>query len=182
MNTVVNSKFLSLVLQHHPEKIGLELDKDGWTSVADLIAKAGAHGVSASVDEVRAIVLGSDKQRFALSDDGLRIRATQKPAAKVDPALKSGNPPETLYFGTIVSFAKSIRRGGIVRGTRQHVHLSPDRKSAKAVGARRGRPVVLEIKARMMAKEGHQFFRSAKGDWLTEHVPASFVVFPPRQA
>lgn len=33
------SKFLSLVLRHQPETIGIHLDQNGWTDVEELIKK-----------------------------------------------------------------------------------------------------------------------------------------------
>jgi putative RNA 2'-phosphotransferase len=69
-----------------------------------------------------------------------------------------------------------IRKLGLVRGRRHHVHLSPDHDTAVAVGWRRGVPVVLRIDAAGMHAAGHVFYRAANGVWLTDHVPPQYVV------
>ncbi|WP_261343868.1 RNA 2'-phosphotransferase [Novipirellula aureliae] len=74
---VSTSKFLSLVLRHQPDVIGIELDPEGWASIDRLIKNANARGTAISLDLLHEVVATSDKRRFALSDDGLRIRANQ---------------------------------------------------------------------------------------------------------
>lgn len=172
------SKFLSLVLRHQPERIGIVLDDAGWTDVDTLLARAAAHGTSITRDELAEIVRSSDKQRFALSPDGTRIRANQGHSVEVALDLPPAPPPAVLYHGTVDRFLDSIRRSGLIKGARHHVHLSADRETAAKVGARRGKPVLLEIRADAMADAGHVFYRSANGVWLVEAVPPEFVVFP----
>ena len=36
------SKFISLILRHHPEVIGISLDAHGWANVHDLLAGINA--------------------------------------------------------------------------------------------------------------------------------------------
>jgi putative RNA 2'-phosphotransferase len=171
------SKFLSLVLRHDPRRIGIRLDDAGWTGVSELLAACAAHGVSITRAELTALVAASDKQRFALSADGQRIRANQGHSVDVDLQLVAVAPPATLYHGTVASAISSIRKGGLVRGERHHVHLSADVETASRVGARRGKPVILTVRAADMAAAGHVFYRSANGVWLVEHVPAEFIAF-----
>jgi putative RNA 2'-phosphotransferase len=171
------SKFLSLVLRHDPGRIGIRLDDAGWTGVSELLAACAAHGVSITRAELTALVAASDKQRFALSADGQRIRANQGHSVDVDLQLVAVAPPATLYHGTVASAISSIRKGGLVRGERHHVHLSADVETASRVGARRGKPVILTVRAADMAAAGHVFYRSANGVWLVEHVPAEFIAF-----
>jgi putative RNA 2'-phosphotransferase len=173
--SVRTSKFLSLVLRHDPGRIGVALDDAGWTEVARLLAACAAHGVSITRDELAAIVASSDKQRFALSSDGERIRANQGHSVEVDLQLPPAQPPAMLFHGTVERALASIRNGGLVRGKRHHVHLSPDVETATKVGARRGKPVILTIRAGDMAAAGHVFYRSANGVWLVEHVPPEFI-------
>ncbi len=170
------SKFLSLVLRHDPARIGIVLDEHGWTDVAALLAACAAHGVWITRAELEQIVATSDKRRFALSEDGTRIRANQGHSVEVDLELAPAVPPARLYHGTIDRFVGSIRAGGLVRGERHHVHLSADVETAKKVGGRRGRPVVLTVRADEMTD--HVFYRSANGVWLVEHVPAELIDFP----
>jgi len=172
------SKFLSLVLRHQPEKIGLALDANGWADVEDLIRLANHHGTRLTRPLLERLVAENDKQRFALSDDGERIRASQGHSVEVDLALPPALPPEVLYHGTAARSVASIRAGGLHAGNRQHVHLSPDVSTATRVGQRHGKPVVLVVRAGAMAAAGHTFFLSANGVWLTDRVPVEFLGFP----
>ena len=172
------SKFLSYVLRHDPAQIGITLDSAGWTDVAALLAASAAHGVSFTRDELTQVVATSDKQRFALSPDGARIRANQGHSVEVELELAPAVPPATLYHGTVDRFLDSIRAHGLIKGERHHVHLSADLATAQKVGGRRGKPVVLVVRAADMVAAGHAFFVSANGVWLTEAVPAAFVDFP----
>lgn len=173
------SKFLSLVLRHKPDEIGLSLDDNGWAEIAELIRLANAHGVGLTRALVDQIAAESDKQRFALSADGQRIRASQGHSVAIDLALPESEPPEQLYHGTATRFLDSIRSTGLHSSSRQHVHLSLDETTATRVGQRHGKPVVLVIRAREMSAAGHRFFLSANGVWLTECVPVEFIDFPP---
>ena len=172
------SKLLALVLRHQPERMGLTLDEAGWVAVELVLRGFADVGTPITRDELEAIVRGSDKQRFAISDDGLRIRASQGHSVDVDLGYEPATPPPLLFHGTVRKFLDSIRVHGLVRGKRHHVHLSASTDTASRVGERRGRPIVLEVQAAVMTTGGHQFFLSANGVWLTEHVPAAYISFP----
>jgi putative RNA 2'-phosphotransferase len=172
------SKFLSLVLRHQPEKIGIALDSAGWVRVAELLEAMGRHGFALTREELERVVETSDKKRFALSDDGERIRASQGHSVEVELGYEPATPPEVLYHGTVDRFLAPIRQKGLVKGARHHVHLSADVGTATKVGGRRGRAVVLTVDAAGMVREGIVFYVSANGVWLTEHVPARFLGFP----
>lgn len=172
------SKFLSYILRHHPESIGIALDSRGWVDVAELLRAAGRSGVEMTLEELRTVVKEDDKQRFAFSGDGLRIRANQGHSIPVDLGYDPVIPPDVLYHGTARRRLDSIRRQGLLRGARHDVHLSPDPVTAKQVGRRYGKPVVIEIQAGKMHADGHKFYLSANGIWLTGHVPPSYMRFP----
>jgi putative RNA 2'-phosphotransferase len=171
------SKFLSLVLRHQPEKVGITLDREGWVTVAELLEALEAHGRHMTPDELHEVVRANDKQRFAFSLDGLSIRASQGHSVQVELGYEPSEPPPALYHGTAERSLPSIRQQGLVRGRRHHVHLSEQETTAVAVGRRYGRPVILEIASGAMHADGHAFFRSANGVWLTEHVPARYITF-----
>lgn len=175
-NLVSTSKFLSLVLRHQPEVIGLILDDSGWADIDTLIRLSQAHKplTRALIEQV---VQANSKQRFAISDDGRRIRANQGHSIEVDLDLVPVTPPTLLYHGTATRFVDAIRREGLVKRSRQHVHLSADADTATAVGARHGKPAVLIVRAGEMAAAGHAFFRSENGVWLTDAVPVGFIDF-----
>ena len=178
MSAVRTSKFLSLVLRHQPQKIGIVLDDAGWTDVNALLSALTAHGHAMSRAQLDELVAGSDKQRYALSPDGERIRANQGHSVDVELDLPQVAPPARLYHGTVAEFLGSIREKGLIKGARHHVHMSADLETATKVGGRRGKPVILTVRAEAMADAGHAFFRSANGVWLTDHVPPEFLEYP----
>ena len=171
------SKFLSFVLRHQPEAIGLTLGDGGWVAIADLLAALVKHGTPLDRAALEAIVAASDKQRFALSSDGSAIRANQGHSVRVDLGLSPVAPPAVLFHGTVERFLPSIRVQGLVKGQRHHVHLSAARELALVVGARRGSAIALEVDAQRMAKEGFDFYCTDNGVWLTDHVPPGFLSF-----
>lgn len=172
------SKFMSLVLRHRPEVIGIELDEQGWVAIDRLLAACAAHGRALSRADLNDVVMHNNKQRFAISADGQRIRASQGHSVAINLGYEPAEPPEMLYHGTAVQNLPSIRREGLLKGKRHHVHLSADEVTATAVGQRHGKPVVLTVKAGEMARAGFLFFLSANGVWLTETVPYHYVDEP----
>ena len=169
------SRFLSLVLRHEPEKIGLKLDAEGWVDVAELLEKLQAAGKRVDRALLGRVVAENDKQRFALSADAQRIRANQGHSIEIDLALLPQTPPGALFHGTAQRNIQSIRATGLNAGERQHVHLSLDAVTAAKVGARHGTPMVLIVRTGEMAAAGHIFYVSANGVWLTERVPPAFI-------
>lgn len=176
--TIQTSKFLSLVLRHEPERIGLQPGEGGWVETDALLQAVNQHGVALSFDELKHIVATSDKKRFAFSDDGLRIRASQGHSIEVDLQYEPKVPPELLYHGTATRFLDSIRKGGLLRMERHDVHLSAETKVTLQVGGRHGKPLLLTIRAGEMHRAGHVFRCSANGVWLVNHVPPNFIQFP----
>lgn len=177
---VSTSKFLSLVLRHRPETIGIKLDESGWVAIADLLKATNSHPNGKRLDRellVRA-VRENDKQRFAISEDGLRIRANQGHSVNVDLGLEPVKPPAILYHGTVDKFIDSIRTQGLLPRKRQFVHLSPDTETANIVGKRRGKPVILSIDSKRMDADAIKFYRSQNGVWLVDHVPPQYISFP----
>ncbi len=169
------SKFLSWVLRHRPDAIGVTLDAAGWIDVNALLAAARAHGRPLTRELLDEIVATSPKRRFALSEDGRRIRASQGHSVEVELGYAPAEPPEVLFHGTVAASLDAIRAEGLRRMSRHHVHLSPDEATARSVGGRRGKPVVLRVAAGRMSRDGFVFYRSENGVWLTERVPAEYV-------
>ncbi|MCB0835569.1 MAG: RNA 2'-phosphotransferase [Bacteroidetes bacterium] len=171
-------KFLSLVLRHKPEVIGVELDENGWTDIETLMVKLAAKGKAISRDDLQQIVVNNNKKRYAISEDGKRIRARQGHSIKVDLGYEPVTPPEFLFHGTAAQHIHSIKATGLEKRNRHHVHLSLDKETATQVGGRHGKPVILVVKAGEMYEKGNSFFVSENGVWLTEEVPVEFIVFP----
>jgi putative RNA 2'-phosphotransferase len=172
------SKLLSLILRHRPQDFGVTLDAQGWTSVEVLLEALAARGVALSRRELLALVRDNDKQRFAISPDRQRIRANQGHSVGVDLQHAQAEPPDILFHGTVARFLPSIRKGGLLKGRRHHVHLSATLEQAAVVGARRGASVILEVHAGRMHADGHVFQLSPNGVWLAEAVPPGYLVFP----
>jgi putative RNA 2'-phosphotransferase len=169
------SRFLSFVLRHRPDSIGLTLDSKGWASIDELIAKGNAAGTQFNHDELRNVVDSSEKKRFSISADSQRIRAAQGHSIGVELGLTHQEPPAVLYHGTATRFYESILSDGLKPGARQHVHLSGDVATALHVGQRHGKPVVFQIEALRMHTNGLKFYLSDNGVWLTHYVPPEFL-------
>jgi len=169
------SKFLSLVLRHRPESIGITLDRAGWTDVASLLDALERIGKPLSIQALETIVESSDKRRFAFNADHSRIRANQGHSISVDLGLQAAIPPKILYHGTARQFLASILRAGLSKRRRHHVHLHADRAVAVAVGKRRGNLALLSIDAAAMHGRGYAFYVTANDVWLTDTVPPEFI-------
>jgi putative RNA 2'-phosphotransferase len=174
---VLLSKFLSRVLRHQPGEIGLVLDANGWADVRELMEKARKKRFHFDLEILQRIVATNSKQRFAFNEDQTRIRANQGHTIDIDLGLEPQTPPDVLYHGTAVQNLEIIRKTGLKSMKRQHVHLSLDTKTAVQVGSRHGKAVVLTIETGKMAAQGYVFYVSANGVWLTEEVPAEFIVW-----
>jgi putative RNA 2'-phosphotransferase len=165
---------MSLAFRHAPDRFGLVLDAGGWVAVRDVLA-----ALRISRADLDAVVAGNDKQRFVVDRDAAgveRIRASQGHSVPVDLGLAPQPPPPRLYHGSNAAVLDSIRATGLHRGRRHHVHLSADIDTARRVGARRaGTVLVLTVDAQAMADNGHLFYRSANGVWLTDAVPARYL-------
>ena len=168
------SKFISLILRHKPETIGITLDEHGWANVDELIA-----GVSKThpLDMVglERIVAEDEKQRYSFNDDKTLIRANQGHSIPVDVELEEVEPPEILYHGTGEKFVASIDEQGLIPKSRLYVHLSGDEDTARKVGQRHGKPVIYNVKSGEMYRDGIVFYRSVNGVWLTKTVPAKYL-------
>ena len=175
MNDKRLSKFLSLVLRYKPETINLNLDVQGWAKVDDLLTRMQRSGKSVSRERLEHIVATSDKKRFAFSENHTHIRASQGHSLNIELGLEPQTPPERLYHGTATRFLDSIRQQGLVKGSRQHVHLSKDKVTALKVGQRHGKSIVLVVEAGRMQGNGYSFYLSENGVWLSEHIPAKFL-------
>lgn len=175
---VRTSKFLSLVLRHRPDKIGIELDDAGWVNVDKLLQAIAGSGKPLSREQLDQIVRENDKQRFAFSEDGLRIRANQGHSIDIELDHQPAVPPEILLHGTPEKFVEPIRASGLMKMSRHHVHLHEDMEVADAVGRRRGKPVILTIRSGQMHADGHEFWVTPNKVWLVDAVPAMYIDFP----
>lgn len=169
------SKFISLILRHKPETIGIALDEHGWANVEELI-----EGVSKTrkldMETLERIVAEDEKQRYSFNEDKTLIRANQGHSIPVDVELEEVVPPETLYHGTGEKYIASIDAQGLIPKSRLYVHLSGDKETAAKVGARHGKPVIYIVRSGAMYRNGFKFYRSVNGVWLTKEVPVKYLV------
>lgn len=168
------SKYISLILRHKPETIGIELDAHGWADVDKLLS-----GVSRRYpidrDILDEIVRSDEKQRYSFNEDGTMIRANQGHSIQVDVELSETVPPEMLYHGTAERFSASIEKQGLLSRRRLYVHLSSDIETAEKVGRRHGNPIVYLVAAGQMCRDGYTFWQSANDVWLTKSIPAKYL-------
>ena len=168
------SKFISLILRHRPEVIGISLDEHGWADVDELISGVSkTHKLNREILE--RIVAEDEKQRYSFSDDGKLIRANQGHSIPVDVELEEVVPPDVLYHGTGAKYKASIDTQGLIPKSRLYVHLSGDPETARKVGQRHGKPVIYKVHAAEMYRDGYRFFRSVNGVWLTKSVPGEYL-------
>lgn len=172
------SKWISLRLRHDPAGIGLAVDSAGWAAVDDLIAASARHGVRFDRAALESVVDQNNKRRFEFDETGTRIRARQGHSIDVDLGYADAAPPDLLFHGTADRFLPEIRLSGLLPMARHDVHLSADLATARAVGARHGRPIVLTVDAAAMAAHGHTFRVTGNGVWLTATVPPRFLSEP----
>ena len=170
------SKFIAYILRHSPSAVGIELDKHGWADINALIDGVCKTGRFLDKPILEEIVETDGKHRFDFNEDHTKIRANQGHSIQVDVEMQELAPPAVLYHGTTEKYLASIRENGIVKRSRNFVHLSMDIETARKVGARHGAPVILQIDAQKMHEDGHVFLLSANGVWQAEHVPYRYVM------
>ncbi len=175
MSLTDTSRFISLILRHKPETIGIELDEHGWANVEELIAGI-AKQQEFSIEMLEEIVDTDNKQRYSFNEDKTLIRANQGHSIPVDVELTETTPPDVLYHGTGEKYVDSISNKGLIPKSRLYVHLSKDIETAISVGKRHGKPVVYKVDALQMNKNGYKFYLSANGVWLTKEVPVNYLM------
>lgn len=169
------SKFLSKHLRHAPEDLGLTLEDGGWVRVDDLLAGCERAGMRIDLGLLKQVVADNDKKRFEFDKTGERIRASQGHSVEVDLQLTARTPPDVLYHGTAQAALPAILASGLLPMARHHVHLSATTETARKVGARHGKPVVLVVDAAGLHRDGHLFYCSTNGVWLVDAVPPLFL-------
>ena len=168
------SKFISLILRHKPEVIGITLDEHGWADVEKLVA--GIQRTQAfDMEMLEEIVRTDHKQRYSFNEDKTLIRANQGHSVPVDVELSVIKPPEVLYHGTGQKYVDSIDKIGLIPKSRLYVHLSGDIDTAVKVGSRHGKPVVYRVASGRMEEDGYVFYRSVNGVWLVKEVPVNYL-------
>lgn len=176
MNLTNISKYISLILRHKPETIGITLDEHGWADVGKLIEGIrNTQSLDFDMLTLEEIVRTDKKKRYSFNEDKTKIRANQGHSIPVDVELQEMIPPEYLWHGTAKKYVTSIREQGLISKSRLYVHLSGDMETAKAVGKRHGEPVIFKVLSGEMVRAGYKFYRSVNGVWLTNQVPVLYL-------
>lgn len=168
------SIYLSLVLRHKPEELGITLDENGWTHVPTLLDKLDATGRMCTLANLQTIVAEDEKQRYQFDDAFQYIRAVQghSYAGVAGMQHELATPPAALYHGTPASNMESIGLKGISRQQRLYVHLTDDVEQAwKSATRRKTTGAVYLIDTAKMLRMGMVFYRAENGVWLTKRVP-----------
>lgn len=174
MDVKKTSKYLSFILRHKPDSIGLELSDEGWANIEELISRTKKFKLTK--ESIKTVVDTNDKKRFLISDDGQRIKANQGHSIKVSLELEPVTPPDFLLHGTAERFIESIFKEGLTKQRRHHVHLSETQKTAMSVGARYGKPVLLKVDSKQMHEDGFEFFKTENDVWLVDCVPGRYLL------
>ena len=169
---ITYSKYLSQILRHDPEQIGLTWNGEGWVKIDDLLEQSQQPISREMLDE---IVATNPKRRFSISQDGTKIRATQGHSRPVDLGLTPVQPPPTLFHGTAKSVCTRILAEGLKPMGRQHVHLSISPTEARVVGARHGSPAVLKVDCAGLVAIGHHFFQAENDVWLSGPIAPEYL-------
>ncbi|EOE7167605.1 RNA 2'-phosphotransferase [Clostridioides difficile] len=169
------SIFISLILRHKPETIGIKLDDYGYADVNELIEKINNTGRNINIEILEQIVKEDNKQRYSFNEDRSKIRANQGHSINVNVELRELEPPRFLYHGTATRFLDNIKKEGIISKSRLYVHLSNDIDTAVQVGKRHGIPIVLKINAGKMYENDYKFYLSENNIWLCEYIPFKYV-------
>lgn len=169
------ARWVVWALRHEPQEAGIEVDREGFALVSDLIKAARSFKHVLNVQAVEDIVAADSKQRLEYSANHLKLRAAQGHSFEVDLSAQRAEPPELLFHGTATHVIDAIRRDGLRAQRRQYVHLSHELETATKVGSRHGTPVILPIRASEMARNGAVFLRASNGVWLVEEVPPSAI-------
>lgn len=175
MNLDNISKYISLILRHKPEVIGITLDEHGWANVSELVTGIRKDNPEFDIEVLEEIVVTDSKQRYSFNEDKTLIRANQGHSIPVDVELEEKQPPKFLYHGTGEKYVASINEIGLIHKSRLYVHLSKDVETAEQVGKRHGKEVVYQVNAGQMYKDGYKFFLSANNVWLTKEVPVKYL-------
>lgn len=172
-------KYLTYILRHKPDHLDLELDKEGWLNIEDILNGINSkEKFNATNDLLLETVKEDEKQRFQISKDGKRIRCLQAHSkGLVEIKFDKIDPPDRLYHGTTKEALEAILKEGLKAMTREHVHLIEDLSVAKQNASRwRGDEIcLLSIDSKKMKEDGIVFYRSENNVWLVDSVPEKYL-------
>ncbi len=180
MNYTRLSKTISKALRHKPEQFGIELDQEGWTTLEQLFKALGKRNPEwrdLTEQDLQDMMEAANKKRYEINHG--RIRAFYGHSIQQKIHKVAVTPPDVLYHGTPRNIIPILQEEGLKPMSRQYVHLSGDIGTASVVGKRRDRkPAILRVKAREAFEAGISFYVENDQIWLSEPIPAEFIIFP----
>lgn len=170
------SKEVSYALRHAPWEYELELDRQGWVDINQLLysLRESKEWQGLNEQDLYTMVEKSDKKRHEVFDG--RIRALYGHSIPQKIVKEPEAPPEILYHGTARRLIQEIKEKGLLPQNRQYVHLSVDTETAFQVGKRRDdKPIMLKIHALEAWNNGLKFYLGNEKVWLAEFVPSKYL-------
>lgn len=165
-------KIVSGALRHFPDKLGLKIDKQGWTSYSELVKAVQKRYRWAKEYHIRALVESDEKGRYQLREG--RIRATYGHSINVELDFPP-NDQAILYYGTSEEEAEMILVTGLKPVKQRYVHLSRTIENAVTVAnIHTDKPIIVTVDAKGAQESGVKIMKV--GDiCLSEPIPACFL-------
>lgn len=170
------SRVMAYALRHAPQEFGIELDQEGWVDIEELIRGLNSKDRFKDIrkEDIIDVVRNCNKKRYEVN--GNRVRACYGHSVQKRVYKEEKEPPKVLYHGTDRKFLESITEHGIKSMSRQYVHLSEDKETARMVGARHGEnTVILVINAEQAFKDGIKFYYGNDTTWLSDDIPGKYI-------
>jgi putative RNA 2'-phosphotransferase len=185
MHTAI-SKLLSHALRHEPWLYELELDEQGWTPLAPVLAALHREFPQWQIDEstIAEMIQKSAKKRHELEpatpSAPARIRALYGHSLPTHHIQKAPiTPPDFLFHGTAPETVPLILNDGLKPMSRHYVHLSIDTATALNVGSRKSKtPALLTIHSGKAHAAGLPFYTGNDKVLLADHIPPQFITAP----
>jgi putative RNA 2'-phosphotransferase len=170
------SKEVSYALRHAPWKYELEMDKNGWVEVNQLLdaLHRDEKWKDIQLSDLIEMIETSDKKRHEIVDG--KIRAYYGHSIPMHIKKEKQQPPNELFHGTARRFLENIENNGLLPMSRQYVHLSIDIETAFQVGKRHdNKPIILKINALEAWNNNVAFYRGNEKVWLSDNIPFEYI-------
>lgn len=168
------SKALSFILRHGAVKMKIQISKTGYVKCDTIVAELQKKWPNFSQSDLVKIVKEDEKSRYHIDRGSIRANQGHSMGC-VKITFVSAIPPTILYHGTDQEGLKGIKKTGIQKMKRHHVHLTDDPDTATSVGIRHGSEALIVIDTRPMVADGVKFYQSPNGVWLTDFVDAKYL-------
>ena len=178
------SKFLTLILRHKPDILGIQLDKRGFVNLDILVEriKKVKNFSWVTKRDILSLVESDEKGRFEIkkANKNLLIRARYGHNINLDIEIEyekvEPGSIKYLFHGTNSKVLPWILKEGLMPMARKYVHLSPTPEDAYMVGSRRrGKVVILKIDVERYLKDGGIIWKATDKVYLAKHIPPQYL-------